>query len=39
VDFDGKKMRCLCIDVKKALTAGIDLEGFGVTDVTEQLQE
>ena len=39
VDFDGKKMRCLCIDVKKALTAGIDLEGFGVTDVTAQLQE
>jgi hypothetical protein len=39
VDFDGKKQRCLCIDVEKTQAAGIDLEGFGVTDVTEQLQE
>jgi len=30
VDFDGKKQRSLCIDTKKALAAGIDLEGFGV---------
>jgi hypothetical protein len=34
VDFDGKKQRCLCIDVEKAVEAGLDLEGFGVTDVT-----
>jgi hypothetical protein len=39
VDFDGKKQRCLCIDIEKARAAGIDLEGFGVTDVTAQLQE
>jgi hypothetical protein len=39
VDFDGKKQRCLCIDIEKARAAGIDLEGFGVTDVTAQLKE
>ena len=39
VDFDGKKQRSLCIDIEKARAAGIDLEGFGVTDVTPELQE
>ena len=34
VDYDGTKYRSLCIDVKAATDAGIDLEGFGVTDVT-----
>jgi hypothetical protein len=39
VDFDGKKQRCLCIEIEKAQAAGIDLEGFGVTDVTHGLQD
>ena len=34
VSFDGQKHRCLCVDVEKAMTAGLDLEGFGVTEVT-----
>jgi hypothetical protein len=47
VDFEGKKYRCLCVDIEKAKTAGLDLEGFGiawvdpsanVTDVTAMLQ-
>ncbi|HKZ42447.1 MAG TPA: hypothetical protein VJ044_15905, partial [Candidatus Hodarchaeales archaeon] len=28
VDIDGKKQRCLCVDVEKAKSAGLDLEGF-----------
>ncbi len=39
VDFEGKKQRSLCLDIEKARAAGIDLEGFGVTDVTPELQE
>ncbi len=38
VNIDGKTQRCLCIDVGKARSAGVDLEGFGVTNVTEELQ-
>ena len=34
VSFDGQKQRCLIVDVEKATKAGLDLEGFGVTDVT-----
>lgn len=30
VDFAGTKQRSLCIDIKRAKAAGIDLEGFGV---------
>jgi hypothetical protein len=41
VSFDGVKQRCLCFGILKALEAGIDLEGFGVTDsygmVTERV--
>ena len=39
VDFEGKKIRCLCIDIEKARRAGIDLEGFGVTDATPELRD
>ena len=30
VDIEGKKTRCVCIDIKKAKAAGLDLEGFGI---------
>ncbi len=47
VDFEGKKYRCLCVDIEKAKATGLDMEGFGiawtdpnanVTDVTSMLQ-
>ena len=31
VNFNGKSVRVLCVDVDKALSAGIDLEGFGIS--------
>jgi hypothetical protein len=31
VNFNGKSVRVLCIDIDKALSAGIDLEGFGIS--------
>ncbi len=30
VNIEGKKHRCVCIDIDKAKAAGLDLEGFGV---------
>jgi len=38
IRYQNKQKRSLCIDIDKALNAGLDLEGFGL-DVGKPLEE
>ena len=34
VEIEGKSHRCVCIDIDKAKASGLDLEGFGIEQLT-----